>query len=181
MTIFLSGGSKSGKSALAQRLAARLARGGPLYYVAAMIPADDEDRARIARHIEDRADLGFQTIECGRDLPSCLETADAAGTFLLDSVTALLMNELFPDPAESSMDLSAPDRCCADLSVFIRSVKNAVIVSDFIYSDAARYDDTTEAFRRGLARIDRLLASRCDAVAEVSAGIPYLYKGELPL
>ena len=51
MTVFLSGGAKNGKSTLAQHLAKALAAGGPLYYVATMIPHDREDHACIARHL----------------------------------------------------------------------------------------------------------------------------------
>ena len=51
MTIFLSGGCKNGKSTLAQHAAKKLAGDGPLYYIATMIPHDEEDRARIRRHL----------------------------------------------------------------------------------------------------------------------------------
>ena len=53
--------------------------------------------------------------------------------------------------------------------------------SDFVYSDAQRYDETTERYRESLAAIDRRLAAACDVVAEVAAGNPRLYKGALPL
>lgn len=43
MTIFLSGGSKNGKSTLGERAARALAGEGPLWYVATMIPHDEED------------------------------------------------------------------------------------------------------------------------------------------
>jgi adenosyl cobinamide kinase/adenosyl cobinamide phosphate guanylyltransferase len=59
-------------------------------------------------------------------------------------------------------------------------VKNAVIVSDFIYSDAARYDEVTETYRKCLADIDRKLAAVSDVVIEVAAGNMILHKGELP-
>ena len=55
MRYFLSGGSKSGKSMLGQRLARDMAAGGPLYYIATMIPRDEEDQARIRRHLQERA------------------------------------------------------------------------------------------------------------------------------
>lgn len=58
---------------------------------------------------------------------------------------------------------------------------NIVFVSDYLYSDAARYDDDTERYRRGLALCDRTLAAACDAVAEVCVGQHILYKGALPL
>lgn len=181
MIIFITGGVKNGKSSLAQNLALTLAKGGIHYYVATMIPSDKEDRDRIRHHLADREGLGFETIECGRNILSCLDHADKNGTFLLDSVTALLLNELFPDPTSCDMDATAPARCAQQMEVFAKSVRNAVIVSDFIYSDAARYDEVTETYRKGLADIDRTLARVCDVVIEVSAGNIIVHKGEFPV
>ena len=177
MTIFLSGGAKNGKSSLAQELAVRLAAGGPLYYVATMIPVDDEDRERIRRHVADRAGMGFQTLECGRSVLSCLDRTDRDGTFLLDSVTALLMNEMF---SASGVDPAAGERCAADLASFIRSVKHAVVVSDAIYSDGERYDGITDQYRAALGLADRACAAACDTAIEMTAGMPVIFKGVLP-
>lgn len=177
MTVFISGGAKNGKSSLAQELAVRLAAGGPRYYVATMIPVDEEDRDRIRRHVADREGLGFETVECGRNILSCLDRVDRSGSFLLDSATALLMNEMFHD---GLVDEQAGDRCAEDLEEFVRSVKNAVIVSDGIYCDAARYDEITELYRKSLARVDRTLARVCDTVIEMTAGQQIIYKGGLP-
>ena len=178
MTVFISGGCKNGKSTLAERAAKILAGDGPLYYVATMIPNDGEDRARIRRHVESRAGQGFETLECGTQIEKCLLRADAGGTFLLDSVTALLANEMFrPD---GTADRTAPERVAKELARFAAGVKNAVFVSDFIYADAGPYDTLTEAYRRGLAAVDRTLARSCDTVAEVCIGCPIVYKGVLP-
>ena len=181
MTVLISGGSKSGKSLFAQELTLRLADGGKRYYVATMIPADDEDRARIRRHLAEREGMGFETLECGRDLSAALQTAQPDAAFLLDSTTALLMNVLFPDPASCETDTDAAARCADELVAFARSVRHAVIVSDSLYADAAHYDGSTEVFRRSLARIDRALAAVCDVVIEAAAGNFTLHKGELPL
>lgn len=181
MTFFISGGAKNGKSTLAQNLAVALAKGNTHYYVATMIPVDDEDRLRIQRHIEDREGLGFTTLECGRNILSCLEHADPKATFLLDSVTALLMNELFREDQGYQMDLEAARRCGEDLETFAKTVGNAVFVSDYIASDAGRYDETTEQYRKILADIDRRLARVSDTVVEVSAGQYIIHKGALPL
>jgi len=180
MIVFISGGAKNGKTTLGQDLAVKLSAGGPHYYVATMIPADDEDRERIRRHIEDRDGMGFETIEVGRGILSCLEKAGSDATFLLDSVTALLLNELFPDPLSCEMDLEAAEHCADDVVTFARSVKNAVIISDYIYSDAVRYDEVTETYRRCLAEIDRRTVSVSDTVIEVSAGNLIIHKGGLP-
>lgn len=181
MTVFISGGAKNGKSALAQDLALALSKGGKHYYVATMIPADHEDHDRIRRHVADRDGMGFETIECGRNILSCLNGADRHAAFLLDSATALLLNELFPDPTSCEMDVEAAARCADELVTFARSVSNLVIVSDYIYSDAARYDQVTETYRKSLAQIDRKLAAVSDTVIEVSAGNVFIHKGAIPV
>ena len=176
MNYFLSGGAKNGKSSLAQRIVC--AQPGPHYYLATMIPHDDEDLLRIRRHIDDRAGLGFATVECGTDILSALGRMDPGGAVLLDSVTALLLNELYPDPTTWKLDADAPDRCQKGLETLCNQVQNIVLVSDYIYSDAAKYDEETEVYRRGLARLDRFLAGIADAVIEVSAGSHIFHKGE---
>ncbi len=180
MIALITGGAKNGKSSYAQTLALALAAGGPRYYVATMIPVDEEDRERIRRHIADRDGMGFETVECGRNILSCLPSVDRQGTFLLDSATALLMNELFLPP-DWRIDRAAAERCARELVEFAKSVKNIVIVSDYIYSDAYRYDEVTEIYRKGLAKIDRALAEACDLVLEISAGNRIVHKGEMPL
>ncbi len=178
MNILISGGSKSGKSALAQQAALRLAGGGKRYYVATMIPYDGEDRARVARHVADRAGMGFETLELGRKVERCLSLAATDATFLVDSVTALLLNEMYPDDHGAEADPDAAKRCVEGLLKVARGAGNAVFVSDRIYSDAIRYDCFTEKYRADLALIDRSLASACDTVLELCAGNVIVHKGE---
>lgn len=180
MTVFISGGAKNGKSMLAQDLTVAMSKGGKRYYVATMIPVDEEDHDRIRRHIADRDGLDFETIECGRDILSCLDTADPDGAFLVDSATALLQNAIFPVEKNYEMDLESADKCADDLAAFAGKVHNAVIVSDYIYADAVRFDGSTEMYRKYLAKIDRRLAQICDTVIEVSAGQYIIHKGEMP-
>ena len=174
MSTFISGGCKNGKSFYAQRIAKK--SGVPLYYIATMIPHDSEDDARILRHRDECDGWGFETIECGSDILSCLDHADPNGSFLLDSVTALLSNEMF---APDGFHPEAAEKIANELCEFVRKAPNTVLVSDFIYSDAAIYDDWTETYRRGLAQIDRALAKACDCVIEVVNGQIIVYKGEI--
>lgn len=176
MLILLSGGSKSGKSMLAQELTRRLAQGGPLYYWAAMEPTDEEDLARIRRHRQERLGWGYETVEQGRNLEEAFSRMDPRGTVLFDSTTALLANEMFREP----FDANAPERSLRSLLALGAYARNVVYVSDRLYSDSGRYDLWTERYRAGLGKIDRGLARACGAVAEVFAGIPILHKGELP-
>ena len=179
MTYFISGGAKCGKSSLAQDLTVALSKGGKHYYVATLIPGGREDDDRIRRHIADREGMGFETVECFRNILDCLQTADEDGAFLVDSVTSLVQNALFPVEKNYEMDLEAAHRCADELVRFAQTVRHAVFVSDYIYSDAQRYSESTETYRKCLADIDRRLAKACDTVIEVSAGQPIIYKGEL--
>ena len=217
MKAYISGGAKNGKSTLAQNLAVLCSKykevtiGAdglpeghdlrelelPLYYVATMIPTDEEDRIRIARHIKDREGLGFTTVERGKNINGivsgemncdnaekdsmCIASAccDSQGVFLLDSVTALLANVMFPPDSEDAwFNPNAPEEVAADLKAFIEKAENVIFVSDYIYGDPvcrSRTEgdeiDYTGTYIRGLACIDRTIASLCDRTYEVAAGI----------
>lgn len=175
MNIFISGGCKNGKSYYAQQLAKNQGQDKPLYYIATMEAVDEEDDARILRHQEERSGWGFETIEQGCNI--CCIQADFNGSFLLDSVTALLSNEMFQK--DGTIDVAAYKKVSADLVDFAEKTGNTVFVSDYIYSDAMDYDPLTEAYRRGLAHIDRQLAKTCDVVIEVAYGHIHILKGEL--
>lgn len=197
MNVFISGGCKNGKSMFAQNFSKEISRRNntELYYLATMKPTDDEDLARIARHIEERRDWGFITLEQSEKICGCLNLtnldqgenqggavveikepglANPKGAFLLDSVTALLSNEMFR--ADKTVDFDAPERVADELSQFAKFTGNTVFVSDYIYGDAEIYDEITEAYRCGLAYIDKTLAKICQRVIEVSYGNVIEYK-----
>ena len=178
MKIWITGGAGSGKSSLAQELAAALAAGEPLYYVATMVPRDEEDRRRIVRHLEDRAGMGFETIECPCRLTERIKP-DSEGTYMLDSVTAMLANAMFGE-REFVYDPDAAQKVAADLRLFSERVKHFVAVSDSLCSDAALYDEMTDGYRRGLAFIERQMTAQCDTVIECAAGGAIVHKGKLP-
>lgn len=175
MRIFISGGCKNGKSFFAQDFAKKLQKTDlPLYYLATMLPVDAEDERRIENHRRDRNGWGFETIEAADSILSATKNCDFRGAFLLDSVTALLANEMFPRRGE--MDHGAALRVARNLVTLAEKASDIVFVSDFIYSDAQIYDDLTEAYRRGLAFIDRELAKVCDSVLEIVHGTATEYK-----
>ena len=170
MKILLLGGSKSGKSMLAQELTH--AMGGKLYYLATMAPSDAEDDARIARHREERAGWGYETVEQAERLEECFPRIDPAGTVLLDSVTALLAQEMFGH----GFDEAAGQRTAKELLALGDHAANVVYVSDQIFSDGREFDSWTECYRAQLALVCRELAKHCDGVAEVTAGVPKWHK-----
>ena len=191
MKILISGGAKNGKSMYAQKIAKAMSveYDVPLYYVATMEPVDEEDENRIQRHIKERAGWGFTTIEEPRRLAEIFErdiitgedsnaklgkgtarseNVDERGVFLVDSLTALLGNNMFN--SNGDMNLDCFDDVCDDIYRFSMKASNIVLVSDAIGCDGMKFDDVTEAYRRALARLEKEIASYYDRVTEVSVG-----------
>lgn len=177
MNFFISGGAKNGKSMFAQQIAKKMSEkdNRKLYYIATMDPVDDEDRARIKRHIEERRGWGFETVEQPRNLTDLLDRVDNEGVFLMDSVTALLSNEMFLK--DGSFVEEAGEKVAADVVEFAKKTGHTVFVSDYIYSEAAIFDQWTEHYRKSLAKSDRELARVCDCVVEVAYGSRIFHKG----
>lgn len=174
MTVFVTGGCKNGKSTYALRQAAAMSAQGPRYYIATLVPGDDEQWKCVQNHRAARCGMGFATLECPTGVANVADGRDTRGVFLLDSVTALLNNEMFA--SDGTMDADAPSRVIRDLERFLNSVRHAVVVSDYIYSDGMGYSETTRAFGRALAEIDSFLAQKCERVVEICGGIPTVHK-----
>jgi len=175
--IFISGGCKNGKSTYAQRIAKRQNKHpNPLYYIATMSATDGEDMERINRHRKERDGWGFATIEQPLNIAKILQKCDRDGSFLLDSLTALLANEMFSPSGK--FDENACNRIAAEMSKVLSEIHNIVIVSDYIYSDAFVYDPLTEAYRKSLAALDCLTAKYCDVVLEAAYAQITAHKGE---
>jgi len=176
MRVFISGGCKNGKSYYAQRLAKEQEDGKGLYYVATMAPVDSEDKERIRKHQEEREGWGFTTIELEKNISDILENCNHEGSFLLDSLTALLGNEMFLQ--DGSVDREAYERIGKELLEVLDQVQNIVIVSDYMYSDAFVYEPLTEMYRKHLATLDTLMAKHCDVVLETTYNQIVVHKGE---
>ncbi|WP_347267281.1 bifunctional adenosylcobinamide kinase/adenosylcobinamide-phosphate guanylyltransferase [Paracoccus sp. (in: a-proteobacteria)] len=102
--ILVTGGARSGKSALAERLAARFA--GPRLYLATAEARDDEMTQRIAGH-RARRGAGWQTIEEPLDLAGALARSDGQGVRLVDCLTLWLSNAMMagdPGPRLQALD-----------------------------------------------------------------------------
>ena len=176
MIILLVGGSKSGKSMAAQRYAKKLKRiDGSLYYVATMKPYDDEDLKRIENHINERKGWGFTTIEKSQDIKEIISKVKSNDTLLIDSITSLVTNEMFP---KSGFVSEVSDKIISDIKFIANSTKNLVIVTDYLFSDSIIYDDYTDVFRRELGNINISLASIADIVIEFSFGNEIIHKGK---
>lgn len=173
MQVFITGGCKNGKSTFALNLAKDLSP--RRFYVATMVVRDEEDAQRVVYHRAARDGMGFQTVE-SPDLRGL--TVEPGAVYLVDSVTALLQNAMFPDGGE--VDLKAAETVEAALSALLDRAEHAVFISDYLYSNVAPPGGLTAAYVRALARLDRFLAVRCDRVVELCAATTVEHKpGEI--
>ncbi len=170
MLTLVIGGSGSGKSAYAERLAGQYP--GKRVYLATMEVYDDESRARIRRHRAQRSHLGMETIEKSSDLsdPETLKRIPPDACLLLEDLSNLLANEMF-SPSGGGLEaarqgLLAVEKACAHL----------IVVTNEVFSGGDRYDSGTLEFMNHLAVLNRDLAARADHVTEVVAGIPVGWK-----
>jgi adenosylcobinamide kinase/adenosylcobinamide-phosphate guanylyltransferase len=171
MQILLSGGAGSGKSQLAERLTV-CCQEQPRYYFATMQVWDAECAARIARHQQQRAGKGFQTIEVPYQLRQTAERLPAGGCGLLECVSNLLSNEQFGQqqahPADEILD---------GIAALSQRLDSLVIVSNEIFTDRKPRDAAMQRYAQQLGKINCALAADSDIVIEVSSGIPILWKG----
>jgi len=170
MMIYISGGSGSGKSAFAESL---IVRSSPAHraYIATMEPFGEEGAARIARHRALRQGKGFTTYECPTALTAPELPKGCAA--LLEDLTNLFANEWFGARREG-----AADRVLRGIDKLSASADLLVVVGNDLFSDGMDYDRDTLAYLEALARLNRAVAARADAVYEVVCGIPICHKGE---
>ena len=174
MTILLTGGSACGKSSYAEAICVR--GPGPRYYLAAMQPYGEEGRRKVERHRRLRAGKGFETIERYTDYASL--RLPERGTALLECICNLTANEMFDENGKQSDPVR---RVLDGVDALAAQCETLVVVTNDVGSDGIPYEEGTAAYVRALGRINGELAKRADTVIEMVAGIPILWKGELPL
>jgi adenosylcobinamide kinase/adenosylcobinamide-phosphate guanylyltransferase len=151
MITFVLGGSRSGKSEVAERLA--LAGGGRVRYLATgwADPGDDDMAERIARHRAGRSDR-FDTVEAGADLAAAL-TAEPDAPVLVDALGTWVARH---------QDFVAPiDQLVAALSA---RTAPTVVVSDEVGLGVHPETPVGRQFRDALGTVNQRVA----AVASVS-------------
>ena len=174
MRILLTGGSGSGKSTYAERLARAFP--APRYYVATMRPYDGECLLKIRRHRLQREASDFTTIERQADVGKI--EFPARGTVLLECMCNLLANEMFDD-AGNERDVS--DKILMDIAALEEKCDTLILVTNEVGSDGGGYTESTVRYVGVLGRINCAIAERFDRVVELVCGIPLARKGELPV
>lgn len=98
MLTLLIGGARSGKSSLAVELGQR--HGGPVTFIATLVPFDDALTDRVARHRHERPT--WPTIEEPLDLAGALRRAD--GMAIVDCLTLWVNNLMFRGDSDDEIE-----------------------------------------------------------------------------
>lgn len=175
------GGSRSGKSRHAERLAATAGAG--VVYVATAIASDDEMAERIARH-RDARPPAWQTVEAAYDLDLRLPAEAADGDcVLIDCLSVWLSNELLRRLADTGAEpLIAPAIATAverELDERIgrlvawaeRRAGATIIVSNEVGSGVVPASPLGRLYRDLLGRANQTVAAAAAATYLVVAGI----------
>ena len=171
MTTLITGGSKCGKSRLAEQLLDSFT--DKKYYIATMRPFGEEAFAAIERHRKIRAGKGFETIEKYTDLHEI--NVPEKSVVLLECMANLCANEMFRneeicDPTEEIMRGIKHLQSCAE---------TLVIVTNNIGSDGIDYGEKTNKYIEVMGRLNALISAISENVVECVYGVPVILKGSL--
>lgn len=182
MFVLITGGSKSGKSRLAEAVITgyQMSR----YYIATMEPDTDEAGPAIERHRRMRAGKGFETIERYTDIGGiCLEkmreqgmlrSGEAKCAALLECMGNLCANEMF---SPQGIHAGTAKKVVADVEKLYRQTEVLVAVTNQVGADGMEYPSETMEYVRILGDINAALAKRADVVVEAVFGLPVVLKG----
>mgnify|MGYP003385063040 FL=1 len=167
--IFVLGGSASGKSEIALRLAGSK---GPRVFVATGQGLDAEMSARIARHQATRA-ADWETAEIPLELAAWFTRAGSRyQTIVVDCVTLWLSN-LQGSGMKEPLVLK---RVAGLLEAMRKTKARIVIVSNELGLGLVPAEPTVRAFRDLAGRVNQLLAAGADEAHLVVSGIPLRLK-----
>lgn len=160
--IFLLGGARSGKSAMAVRLA--LDSGKPVTFIATAAAGDDEMAERISHHRETRP-LGWRTIEVPVDLLGTMRSADLEDFVIIDCLTLWVSNLL--GRGISVMEIVG---MAGELAAIVQ-YRDCVIVSNEVGLGIVPANDLARAFRDILGGVNAQFASRAERAILMVAGL----------
>lgn len=170
--ILITGGSRSGKSAFAERTAEALP--GPRAYIATSPAIDPEMEGRIRKHREARRGKGWETIEETVDLAGVIRRMGACRVLLVDCLTLWINNLLYAAEkrGERFTEEDAVGRC-RELTDACGAFGGTVIfVTNELGMGIVPDNETARRFRDIAGRCNQEIAAAAGTVTLVVSGIP---------
>lgn len=170
--IFITGGSRSGKSAHGQALAEFVA--GPRVYIATCPVVDEEMAARIEKHRAQRQTSDWQTIEETIDLAVALRGTRESAVRLIDCLT-LWINNLLYQAEGQARDLTEDEiaRLCAELLAVCAELPGDVIfIANEVGMGIVPENPLSRRYRDLAGRCNQIMAASADRVILMICGLP---------
>lgn len=182
------GGQKSGKTARAEALAAAwLAQSSDLraVYIATALAWDEEMRARIGQHQRQRAIRvpRMRTVEESTELAAAIRAHSRADTLVVVDcltlwLTGLLMPAAAPDAANAATQADSASAPAAAIAQAVGACAGPVVlVSNEIGLGVIPMGREVRAFVDALGRLNQGVATACERVTLMAAGLPLTLKG----
>ena len=170
--ILITGGARSGKSALAERLAMR---GERVLFVATAEALDDDMARRIAAHRGSRP-AEWDTLEEPRSLPEAIRRkavgADSAyDTIIVDCLTIWVSNLLLLHEGNADAEARIVETAEKLLDARASSDARWIVVTNEVGLGVVPSSSLGRVYRDALGRVNSLVASRADKVYLMAAGL----------
>jgi len=176
--IIVTGGSRSGKSGYAQRIAE--SDPGLKIFIATCPCLDDEMAERIRKHKEMRSSQ-WTTIEETIDLAGAVRLAQTSQTILVDCLTLWVNNLLYRAETEGkTLDEEDMARHCRQVLASCSQVPGKVIfVTNEVGMGIVPGDAVSRRFRDLAGRCNQIMAANAASVIFMISGLPLTIKGEI--
>lgn len=170
------GGSRSGKSAFAQKLAEDIA--SPRLFLATCPRLDPEMDERIHKHCREREGRGWQTMEEPLRIIECLEQMPAGSTVLIDCLTLWVSNLMHEaEQAGGAVSEEQIASLAAQLGAAARRHQGRVLaVTNEVGLGIVPDNAAARRFRDLAGRCNQAAAALADEVYFVCSGIPMRLK-----
>ena len=169
------GGARSGKSSLALVRARQSDK--RVVFIATALASDEEMRDRIERHRSERP-AHWDTIEVGKDLgPTIAAAMQSESLLIVDCLTVWLSHVLFDPRADFAIDEVAFARHREELLQAVGALTcDAILISNEVGWGIVPEHASARRFRDEQGRLNQQIASVCERVTLVAAGLPLTLK-----
>ena len=172
----VTGGSRSGKSGYAQKIAETIP--GPRAFIATCPVIDPEMAKRVEKHRESRRASDWETIEETVDLAGAIRRAKTYKVLLVDCLTLWINNLLYEAERQGGVftEEATAARCRELIDVCGAFPGTILFVTNELGMGIIPDNETARRFRDCTGRCNQMMAEAAGTVTLIVSGIPLLLK-----